>query len=127
VDCAAELAELLTAGECAGTSRPGGADAAAGPDGSVGVGPDGSVEAGPDGSVSAGPDASRDATTARDAAGLDGALPVPPPGVAGFAFVINGVVQEPLSCASQDWEFPPFPPGSNPVCNPNPGQAGCPA
>lgn len=29
-----------------------------------------------------------------------------PPGLAGFAFVVNGAVQTPLSCAATDWEFP---------------------
>ncbi len=120
-DCAAQLAQLLAAGECTGTSPAGGADAAAGPDGFVSTGPDGSVSAGPDASAT-----TTDATTTTEAAGHDGALPVPPAGVAGFAFVINGVVQHPLSCVSENWQFPPFPPGSNAVCNPNPGQAGCP-
>jgi len=32
-----------------------------------------------------------------------------PPGLAGFAFVVNDVVQHPLSCAGVNWEFPPYP------------------
>ena len=36
---------------------------------------------------------------------------VPPPaGLAGFAFIVNGVLQNPMVCPSADWEFP-LPPG----------------
>jgi hypothetical protein len=43
---------------------------------------------------------------------LDGALAsliAAPPGLAGFAFIVNDVVQHPLACAGVDWEFPPYP------------------
>jgi hypothetical protein len=30
-----------------------------------------------------------------------------PAGLAGFAFVVNGVIQVPMTCPSDDWEFPP--------------------
>jgi len=31
-----------------------------------------------------------------------------PTGLAGFAFIVNNVVQQPLSCAGVNWEFPPY-------------------
>ena len=39
-------------------------------------------------------------------ASLDAALP----GLAGFGFIVNDVVQYPMACPSEDWEFP-WPPG----------------
>lgn len=36
----------------------------------------------------------------------------PPQGLAGFAFVVNGVVQTPMSCPSDNWEFSPAPNGT---------------
>jgi len=51
----------------------------------------------------------------------------PPPGVAGVAFVINGVVQTPMSCPSDDWEFAPFPMLSGPDagCSGDPNNPFC--
>jgi hypothetical protein len=51
-----------------------------------------------------------DATVGGDAIGpLDANIDVTPPptGQAGFAFVVNGVVQTPVSCPAYNWEFPP--------------------
>jgi hypothetical protein len=49
---------------------------------------------------------------------------VPPPaGLAGFAFIVNGVPQNPMVCPSADWEFP-LPPGEgapSPTFPPIPG------
>jgi hypothetical protein len=63
----------------------------------------------------------------------DAAVPIdvapPPPGVAGFAFVVNDVAQTPMSCPSEDWEFSPPPGmGGRTVCAAEPvdGAAGCP-
>jgi hypothetical protein len=43
--------------------------------------------------------------------GLDGSIDLdalsPPAGLAGFAFVVNGVSQTPLACPAEDWEYPP--------------------
>ncbi len=39
-------------------------------------------------------------------------------GLAGFAFIVNDVVQQPMACVGEDWEFPPFPVGTS--CNPDP-------
>ena len=33
--------------------------------------------------------------------------PPAPAGLAGFAFVVNGVVQTPLTCSAESWEYPP--------------------
>jgi hypothetical protein len=33
--------------------------------------------------------------------------PPAPAGLAGFAFVVNGVVQTPRTCAAESWEYPP--------------------
>jgi hypothetical protein len=40
-------------------------------------------------------------------ASIDVQPPPAPPGLAGFAFVVNGVVQTPMTCPSDNWEFPP--------------------
>jgi len=47
-----------------------------------------------------------------------------PTGLAGFAFIVNDVVQHPMTCVSEHWEFPPFPAGTS--CDPSPnGPPGC--
>jgi hypothetical protein len=64
---------------------------------------------------------------------LDAALPpldaalasldAAPAGVAGFAFIVNDVVQHPMACPGADWEFLPYPgtDGSGAGCIPCPG------
>jgi hypothetical protein len=59
---------------------------------------------------------------------LDGApddasytLRAAPPGLAGFGLVINGVVQTPMNCPSDNWEFP-LPPGEGQPGPPGEGQ-----
>jgi hypothetical protein len=37
----------------------------------------------------------------------DAAVEYAPPGRAGFALLVNGVLQLPMSCPSDNWEFPP--------------------
>jgi hypothetical protein len=69
-----------------------------------------------------------DATHGQDAAlpSLDAALAsldASPTGLAGFAFIVNDVVQHPMPCPSEDWEFPVYPEGSG-NCGPPP--KGCP-
>jgi hypothetical protein len=63
-----------------------------------------------------------------DSGSLDatGGLGAPPLGLAGFAFVINGVARSPMACPSENWEFAPFPTSADSACNPNPNQVGCP-
>jgi len=41
-------------------------------------------------------------------------LDAAPPGRAGFAFIVNDVVQHPMVCPSDNWEFP-LPPGEGPA------------
>ena len=36
-------------------------------------------------------------------------LDAAPPGLAGFAIIVNDVVQHPMACAGADWEFAPYP------------------
>jgi hypothetical protein len=36
-------------------------------------------------------------------------LDAAPPGLAGFALLVNDVVQHPMSCPGSDWEFAPYP------------------
>ncbi len=85
-------------------SSPGSSDS-----GSDGVLPEASASHEDSGTLAQG-----DATTS---SALDGAAAGPvsydaaPPGLAGFAFVIKSVVQEPETCPSEDWEFAPFPGG----------------
>jgi hypothetical protein len=67
-------------------------------------------------SSSGGPDAGADAPCIQngwDAAIADGSVEdavidaaPPPAGLAGFAFVINGVAQTPMNCPAANWEFP---------------------
>lgn len=55
------------------------------------------------------PDTTNDAE-ATDASNLPddlSSLTPAPPGLAGFAFVVNGHVQHPMACPSDNWEFPP--------------------
>jgi hypothetical protein len=40
-------------------------------------------------------------------ASLDFQVQSAPAGLAGFAFVVNGVEQTPLSCSAESWEYPP--------------------
>jgi hypothetical protein len=44
-----------------------------------------------------------------------------PPGLAGFAFIINGVVQSPMACPSDNWEFAPPPTSPGQDAAPYPG------
>jgi hypothetical protein len=55
-----------------------------------------------------------------------GGLGAPPLGLAGFAFVINGVARRAMACPSENWEFAPFPTSADSACNPNFNQVGCP-
>jgi hypothetical protein len=95
--------------EAAAPAPPPGSDGAA-----TGISPSSS----PDATTYLADGASADAMTnvADGASAGDGespidaaALPVPAAGVAGFAFLVNGVVQVPMSCPSEAWEFPPAP------------------
>jgi hypothetical protein len=44
-----------------------------------------------------------------------------PTGLAGFALVVNGVEQTPLSCPAESFEYPPPPAqGENPLCSSTP-------
>jgi hypothetical protein len=57
-------------------------------------------------------------TGASDAAApIDVDAPPPPPGEAGFAFIVNGVVQTPLTCPSNNWEFWPVDSSGAALCN----------
>jgi hypothetical protein len=47
-----------------------------------------------------------------------GSLDAAPAGLAGFAFIVNDVVQHPMSCPGADWEFAPYPGTSD-------GNSGC--
>lgn len=38
-----------------------------------------------------------------------GSLDAAPAGLAGFAFIVNDVVQSPMNCPGTDWEYPPYP------------------
>jgi hypothetical protein len=79
----------------------------------------GSGSGGDNGSSSGGNGGSRDdGGLATDAAlpPLDAALAsldAAPPGLAGFALIINDVVQNPMTCQGSDWEFAPYPAGTN--------------
>ena len=55
-----------------------------------------------------------------------GQLQPPPLGLAGFAFVVNDAVRSPMVCASENWEFAPFPTSADSACNPDPMRPGCP-
>jgi hypothetical protein len=48
-------------------------------------------------------------------------LDAAPAGFAGFAFIVNDVVQQPMICPSQDWTFSPYPASSAGMCS-----SGCP-
>jgi len=61
-----------------------------------------------DGALSSdGAGSSGDGATVFDASSLQ--IPPAPPGLSGFAFVVNGVTQTPLNCPNNDWVFPPPP------------------
>ena len=73
---------------------------------------------------------SLDGSAPIDAASWDGStdfdVQPAPAGLAGFAFVVNGIVQTPLACAAESWEYPPPAPQAasddaglygNTVCN----------
>jgi len=58
---------------------------------------------------------------------LDASLPVdatpplnfdaaPPPGEAGFGFVVGGILQAPMSCPSDNWEYNPVDASGQPIC-----------
>jgi hypothetical protein len=105
----AVLAALAVAcgGTVTGTSGNGGGG------GTAGGGSGGTAGTGPaDASFHDGPSSTLDvALPPLDAtlASLDAA----PPGLAGFAFIVNDVVQHPLTCSSEDWEFSPQPGGGS--------------
>ena len=69
----------------------------------------GVAEGSPVGSSSSG--AEPDGSTPIDAPPWDGStdfdVEPAPAGLAGFAFVVNGVVQTPLPCDAESWEYPP--------------------
>jgi len=75
----------------------------------LGPGPSESV---PDATIASdgapsGSSGTNDATSTPDSpAGTALDVTPPSPGEAGFAFVVNGVVQVPMSCPSEHWEFP---------------------
>ena len=52
-----------------------------------------------------------------------GSLDASPAGLAGFAFIVNDVVQHPMACPGVNWEFPPYPgtPADGNGCIPCPG------
>lgn len=56
-----------------------------------------------------GGDATRTADSAVSDAPVNFDVTPAPQGLAGFAFVVNGVVQTPLNCPSDNWEFAPPP------------------
>jgi hypothetical protein len=45
-------------------------------------------------------------------------LDAAPAGLAGFAFIVNDVVQHPMACAGVDWEFAPYPGTGAGGCSP---------
>jgi hypothetical protein len=48
---------------------------------------------------------------------VDVDVPPPPTGESGFAFIVNGVVQTPLACPSNNWEFVPVDGAGQPLCD----------
>jgi hypothetical protein len=91
----------MTSPRDAGTGAP--LDGTTGRDGGTGSEPDATM--GPPAPDAAAPaDAHIDVTPA-------------PPGLAGFAFVVDGQVQVPLSCPAEDWEFAPSAAQGGTVCN----------
>jgi hypothetical protein len=111
-----DLSDL--SGDSGGSSGSGGGSGS-GAGGSSGSGGSGSGGSGSDAASETEPDAytqpaSEDGSSVTDVAlpPLDAALAsldAAPSGLAGFAFVVNDVVQEPMACPGVDWEFEPYP------------------
>lgn len=106
-----------------GGSGDGGTDTSSGAGGSSGgsILGDGSSSYDAPTTVSDGSTASFDATAVPDAPSLlDATFDVTPPptGEAGFALIVNGAVQIPMSCPADNWEFPALPAfGGQSSCN----------
>jgi hypothetical protein len=64
----------------------------------------------------------RDAGDASTIFPIDVDVPPPPAGESGFALIVNGVVQTPLACPSNNWEFVPMDAAGHPLC---PSGASC--
>jgi hypothetical protein len=71
----------------------------------------GSTGSGSSGGSSSGGSSSGSSTSSSGSAPTDASVefdaPPAPAGLAGFAFVVNGVEQTPLSCPAESWEYPP--------------------
>jgi hypothetical protein len=50
---------------------------------------------------------------------IDVDVPPPPAGQAGIAFIVDGIVQTPLPCPADNWEFWPVDGAGNPLCAPS--------
>jgi hypothetical protein len=62
----------------------------------------------------------RDAANAPDVSfPIDVEVSPPPAGEAGIALIVNGIVQTPLSCPANNWEFWPVDSAGNPLCDPS--------
>ncbi len=115
-------ASAIACGGLAEGAGGGGGAASSGSGGSGGVGGGGAAGTGGGGTTGSGPEDG----SVRDAAGIDVALPpldaalasldAAPPGLAGFAFIVNDVVQHPMSCTGAQWEFAPYPGTSAGAC-----------
>jgi hypothetical protein len=109
-------------GSGSGGSAEGGTDTSSGAGGSSSgsfLG-DGSSSFDAPTTVSDGATGSFDATVPDASSPLDATFDVTPPptGQAGFALIVNGAVQIPMSCPADNWEFPPLPAfGGQTSCN----------